>query len=63
MNPQAKWISAFKDNNTVVWYIAWQSVWWFSALAIWNVSWYIWLVWSTICSGKLKIPVGTNLYN
>ena len=52
----------FKDNNTVVWFIAWQNVWWFNALAIWNVNWYIWLVWNTICSGKLKIPVWTNLY-
>lgn len=56
----------FKDNNTVIGSINWASmnVWWqtVNVVAIWW-SWnYIWLVGNTICSGKLKIPVWTNLY-
>ena len=53
----------FTDNGTVVWTINWATVNWMDAIAIWWSGKYVWLVWSTICSGKLKIPVGTNLYD
>jgi hypothetical protein len=53
----------FKDNNTVVWSINATTIDGHGCVAIWWSGNYIWLVWTTICSGYLKIPVWTNLYN
>lgn len=52
----------FKDNNTVVWTIAAWTVWGLDCVSIWWSWKYIWLVWKTICSGYLKIPVWNDLY-
>lgn len=52
----------FTDNGTVVWVMVWATVEGMNALSIWWSGKYIWLVWTTLCSWKLKIPVWTNLY-
>lgn len=52
----------FKDNWSIVWYIAWISVDGTSCLAVWNTNWYVGLVWKIFCSGRFKLPVGNDLY-
>lgn len=55
----------FYYNLNKVWEIMWADVWWvWNAIYVigWNGTWYIALGWNTICLGKLKIPVWTDLY-
>ena len=56
----------FKDNNTVLWYIAWTTTSYngssFDCILIWGTNKYIWLSWKIICAWYLKIPVWNDLY-
>lgn len=48
-------------NWSQVWYIQWTSLSWENCIAI--AGNYIWLVWTVLIAGKLRIPVWTDLYD
>lgn len=54
-------------NWSVVWSIRWANVSWVgnAIYVIWGTNWngYVVLWWNTVVSGKLRIPVWTNLYD